>query len=89
MGNEHTVDLGMTAMKEAGAKWLEEMFKYISGNLQIIVIGFVRAGITGALDKSTDSELLPGPVAKTLDTDDDDSDEEDILLLITLCFKLL
>jgi len=76
-----TVDLGMTVMKEAGAKWLEEMFEYISDNPQFIVNGFIRAGITGALDgKSTDNEPLPDTqesCSEDSDTADDDSDKED------------
>ena len=32
------------------AKWLVDMAKYISDNPQFIVNGFIRSGITGALD---------------------------------------
>jgi len=71
----------MMVTKEAGAKWLEVMFKYISGNPQFIVNGFVCAGITGVVHgKSTNSEPLPdtqGSCSEDSDTDDDDSDKED------------
>ncbi len=33
-----------------GAKWLVEMAEYISDNPQFIINGFVRSGITGAID---------------------------------------
>ena len=66
-------------MKEAGAKWLEEMFKYISGN----------PSITGALNgKITNSEQLPGAVVKILILMMMTVTKKTILLLITLCFKL-
>ena len=37
-------------LKELGAKWLEQMAKYFAENPKIIVNGFVKAGITAALD---------------------------------------
>ena len=50
-------------LKELGARWLVEMSQYFAENPQIIVNGFVKAGITGALDgddqeteSSTDNE---------------------------------
>jgi len=48
----------MTVMKEIGAQWLVDMAEYISGNPQFIVNGFLRYGITAALDgKSHDVEI--------------------------------
>lgn len=36
-------------LKELGAKWLVEMAQYFVDNPQIIVNGFIKSGITGAL----------------------------------------
>ena len=38
-------------MKELGAKWLVKAAQYISNSPQIIVDGFLRSGITRALDE--------------------------------------
>ena len=42
------LDLGV--LKELMAKWLVEMAEYFADNPLIIVNGFIRSGITGALD---------------------------------------
>ena len=44
------IDLSMQVVKQIGAKWIVEMAEYISDNPQFVVNGFVRSGITGALD---------------------------------------
>ena len=44
------VNLGLPVLKELGAQWMVEMADYFTENPQIIVNGFVRAGITAALD---------------------------------------
>ena len=46
----HPIDLSLSMLKEVGAQWLVDMAEYFSTNPQIIVNGFVRAGIAGALD---------------------------------------
>ena len=43
------VNLGLPMLKELEAKCLVEMVEYIADNPQIIVNGFFRSGITGAL----------------------------------------
>ena len=48
------INLGMPVLKELGAKWMEEMAAYFGENPQIIVNGFVKAGITETLDGSID-----------------------------------
>ena len=54
------INLGLPALKNLGAKWLVEMADYISGNPQMIVNGFIRSGITGALDgEEPDDTSLP------------------------------
>ena len=44
------ISLSMPALKELGAKWLEEITEYLNKSSQFIVNGFIRAGICGALD---------------------------------------
>ncbi len=55
------INLGLPALKEVGAKWLVDMATYISDNPQMIVNGFIRFGITGALDgQETDDLTVTG-----------------------------
>ena len=58
-------------MKELGAKWLTDMAEYLTSNPQFIVNGFIRSGISHALDHS--SENIPES-SLTGDDDDEDSD---------------
>ena len=44
------IDLSLARLKEVSAQWLVD---YLSNNPQIIVNGFIEAGIPGALDEST------------------------------------
>ena len=44
------IDLSMKAVKEQGVKWLVEWAEYMADNPQIIVNGFIKAGISAALD---------------------------------------
>ena len=44
------ISLSLPILKELGAKWLVQMANYFTDNPQIIVNGFVKAGITAALD---------------------------------------
>ena len=43
-------NLGLPELKEIGAKWLVDMATYSSDNPQMIINGFIRSGIAGALD---------------------------------------
>ena len=45
-----SIDLGLPALKELGAKWIVELADYFGENPQILVNGFVKAGIVQALD---------------------------------------
>ena len=47
------VNLGVLVLKELGAKWLVQMAEYFVDNSQIIVNGFVKAGIAAALNVQT------------------------------------
>ena len=49
------ISLGMPMLKELGAKWMVEMATYFGEIPQIVVNGFVKAGIAGAFDGYTDS----------------------------------
>ena len=44
------IDLSLPALKELGAKWMVELADYFGENPQIVVNGFVKAGIVQALD---------------------------------------
>ena len=44
------IEMGMPIMKEISAKWLVDLAEYMSDNPQIIVNGFIRSGIPGAVD---------------------------------------
>ena len=50
------IDLGMAQVKEVGAKWMVEMADYIGENPQFVINGFIRSGITGALDGTIEEE---------------------------------
>ena len=69
----HPVDLSLPVMKELISKWIVDMHDYIADNPQFIVNGFVRAGISGALDGldiTSDEEDVAG------DNDSNSSEEE-------------
>lgn len=78
------VDLSLPVMKELCSKWILEMFEYISANPQMIVKGFVRAGISKALDEEpssadnvSDLDDVTGEqdLSESSSEDDTDSDE--------------
>ena len=50
------ISLGLPVLKELGAKWMVEMAEYFAENPQIVVNGFVKAGIAGALDGHVDRQ---------------------------------
>ena len=62
-------------LKELGAKWLVEMAEYFADNPKIIVNGFVRAGITAALDGHADVQEEQND--ENTDSDDYESEYED------------
>ena len=53
----------MVLSKGIGAEWIVELSKYISNNPMFIVNGFIRAGITKAID---------GIIEDSSDSEDDD-----------------
>ena len=67
--------LGLPTLIELGAKWMVEMAQYITDNPQIIVNGFIKAGITGALDGHMDNQDEPeNDDTVEIDSDEDESD---------------
>ena len=71
------INLGLPMLRELGAKWLVQMAEYFQGNPQIIVNGFLRAGIAGALDRaSSDLESEEDTISDT-ENDFGVSEEED------------
>ena len=71
------INLGLPILRELGAKWLVEVSEYFEENPQIMVNGFMRAGITGALDKvGVDEEWSE----KGTDSDDEFDDDEDEMM---------
>ena len=70
------INLGMPVVKNVGAKWLVKMAEYVSANPQFIVNGFVRSGITGALDGTMEDDSEH--VSSETDTDTPESDFEDM-----------
>lgn len=50
------VNLSLPVLKELGAKWLVDISKYFSSNPDSILHGFVKAGITAALDGNIDEQ---------------------------------
>ena len=70
------IDLSLPLLKELGAKWLVEMFEYITSNPQIVVNGFVKSGIPSALDKEDKPQQEPGSEygATFVDSEEYDSD---------------
>ena len=69
------VDLSLPLMKELGAKWLTEMAEYLSANPQFVVNGFIRSGITHALDHNDESNVAESGF--TCDEDEEDSDYQE------------
>ena len=72
------INLGLPALKELGAKWMVEMAQYFVDNPQIIVNGFIKAGITGALDGEMDIQDEPeNDDRDDIDSDNTESDQDD------------
>ena len=74
------INLGMPILKEVSAKWLDGMVEHITNNPQIIVNGFIRTGISSAIDGVVDM----GSASEDSDTegdidsaDSDDCEESD------------
>ena len=71
------VDLSLPMLKEVGTKWLVEISEFISANPQLIVNGFLRAGIDTAIDgifgdsaDSSDSETSESDYTSEDDSED-------------------
>ena len=71
------IDLRMTVLKEVGAKWLVEMATYFAENPKIIVNGFIRSGITGALDGLEGNTLESEPEEESESEESEPEDESE------------
>ena len=69
------INLGMPVLKELGAKWMVEMAEYFGENPQIIVNGFVKAGIVGAL--AGDIDCRSEEEIENVREDESESEEDD------------
>ena len=69
------IKLSMPVLKEARAKWFVEMEDYLSDNPQIIINGFIKASITGALDDIEEEVVTES--ASSGDSEDSSDDDED------------
>lgn len=74
------INLSLPLLREKGAKWLVEMFDYITDNPSIIVNGFVKSGILRALsndNKGETDDSEEDDLEKMSGTDDELSEYED------------
>ena len=71
-----TVDTRMSVVKEISAKWIVSAYDYLKSKPDIIINGFKKAGIVGAIAKNTSDSLDFDPFSDlhTSDTSDTDSD---------------
>ena len=77
------INLGVPVLKELGAKWMVEMAEYFGENPQIVVNGFVKAGIARALDGHIDCT----PEEENAREDKTESEEYQIATVV--CWTLL
>ena len=76
--NLEPIGLSMACVMEVGAHWLVQMAAYVADNPQFLVNGFIKAGITGALDgcleddnSMEDSSEVPSEHRLITDEDND------------------
>ena len=73
------IPLPISVVKEVEAKWLVEMFEYFQNNPQIIVNGFLRSGISAALDnESIESEEEGGDDSEKSSGNESSGDDSEI-----------
>lgn len=69
------IDMSMQVLKEVGAPWLVKTMEYISENPQFIVNGFVKSGLSAAMDGVFEEEkTTEDKESNTEDDSDFDSD---------------
>ena len=72
-----SIGLNLTTLKELMAKWLVEMADYFAENPLIIVNGFMKAGITPALDGDFEEEEEEEEESEVDDEEEDDESDMD------------
>ena len=70
------IDLTLPFLKSVSTEWFIKMAEYITDNPQLIVNGFVRAGICRVLDGVTSDEELDD-ILQDMDSDYTDSRSSD------------
>ena len=82
------VDLSLPRLKVLGAKWILEMFHYLSHNPQIVVRGFQKAGIAGAVygceesdERQTDEDEAILVYSDESESDEGQTDEDEATLV--------
>ena len=73
------VDLSLPALRDLGGQWLVEMSEYSSDNPQIIVNGFLKSGITQAIDEVAivDTDLDEDDLSDEKSSDEDGMTDND------------
>ena len=71
------ISLGMASMKELMAEWLVQMADFFADNPSTIVNGFVKSGITSALDRDWDKSEEEESEEES-DTEDDFDQESEV-----------
>ena len=82
------VDLSLPRLKVLGAKWILEMFHYLSHNPQIVVRGFQKAGIAGVVygceesdERQTDEDEAILVYSDESESDEGQTDEDEAILV--------
>ena len=73
------ISLNLPCLKELGAQWLVEAAKYMSANPQMIVSGFVKAGINAFLSADEDTVVQESNDEEyvVMDSDSEEADQSD------------
>ena len=73
------INLGLPTLKVLGANWMAEVAQYFTDNPQTMVNGFIKAGITGALDGQLDIQDEPeNDNTDEIDSNENESDQDDM-----------
>ena len=70
------IDMSMQVMKDVVALWLVELYEHMSDNPGIIVNGFMKSGMSKAMDGVIDSGLELQKLHEESDSDMDDNDSD-------------
>ena len=68
------IALNLTILKELMARWLVEMAEYLAENPLLVVKGFIKAGITGAIDGCFDQQDEESNAEHKVELDEEEED---------------